>query len=199
MSDQLKVCLKCGDSLPATTEFFRRNNQKRDGLTPRCRACLTASDREWKLAHPESVTASISKFYSTHREQRCAETQAWRIANPEKARAIEDAKDVRKPLRHVWRMMIKRCTDPRSNRWRLYGGLGISVCERWLGKNGYENFCADMSKRPEGTTLGRFLDRGNYEPGNCEWQTPAQQAAEAKGKKAMKSFQQYQHQSAIAA
>ena len=32
-----------------------------------------------------------------------------------------------------------------------------------------------MGERPEGTSLGRILDMGNYEQGNCFWMTPAEQ------------------------
>lgn len=40
----------------------------------------------------------------------------------------------------------------------------------------FSNFLADMGERPEGTSLGRLGDKGNYEPGNCQWQTAAEQA-----------------------
>lgn len=40
----------------------------------------------------------------------------------------------------------------------------------------FSNFLADMGERPEGKTLGRIGDIGDYEPGNCEWQTTAEQA-----------------------
>ena len=32
-----------------------------------------------------------------------------------------------------------------------------------------------MGERPGGTTLGRIGDKGNYEPGNCQWQTNEEQ------------------------
>ena len=49
----------------------------------------------------------------------------------------------------------------------------MSVCTRW---ELFSNFLADMGERPAGTSLGRLGDKGNYEPGNCEWQTRKQQA-----------------------
>lgn len=73
-----------------------------------------------------------------------------------------------------WRQMKSRCTNPKATGWEYYGGAGVRCCERWAT---FENFLADMGERPKGTSLGRFNDTGNYEPGNCSWQTPAEQAA----------------------
>ena len=77
---------------------------------------------------------------------------------------------------HVtWKSMKARCSNPKSVQWRWYGGAGVTVCSRWA--DSFENFLADMGERPEGMTLDRFPNnRGNYEPGNCRWATPKQQA-----------------------
>lgn len=72
-----------------------------------------------------------------------------------------------------WRSMLKRCTDPNSNRYAHYAGRGIRVCERWLQ---FESFLSDMGPRPPGTSLERKQNNGNYELANCVWATPAQQS-----------------------
>lgn len=78
-----------------------------------------------------------------------------------------------------WRSMIHRCTDPNNNRYELYGGRGVRVCERWLGEHGFGNFLADMGERPDpkrAYSLDRWPNRdGNYEPSNCRWATRSQQ------------------------
>lgn len=74
----------------------------------------------------------------------------------------------------AWCSMRTRCLNPNRKTYVNYGGRGISVCERW---NLFENFLADMGERPEGRTLDRFPDpNGNYEPSNCRWATPQEQA-----------------------
>lgn len=77
-----------------------------------------------------------------------------------------------------WNTMLQRCLNHRKPAYRRYGGRGITVCERWRR---FENFLADMGERPAGRTLDRYPDKdGNYEPGNCRWATPTEQANNTK-------------------
>jgi len=78
--------------------------------------------------------------------------------------------------------MRQRCFDSARAGYRDYGGRGITVCQRW---NSFENFLADMGERPIGKTLDRFPNPdGNYEPGNCRWATPLEQARNRRPRKA---------------
>jgi hypothetical protein len=72
-----------------------------------------------------------------------------------------------------WELMIGRCYNSKSDKFKDYGGRGIKVCARWLD---YKNFLADMGPRPAGTTLDRKDNDKNYEPKNCRWATAKQQA-----------------------
>jgi hypothetical protein len=68
-----------------------------------------------------------------------------------------------------WSSMIRRCSDPKNNRYQYYGGRGIRVCERWLD---FKNFLADMGMKPQPRlTIDRINPNGNYEPPNCKWST----------------------------
>lgn len=79
------------------------------------------------------------------------------------------------PTHRSWMNMNKRCRNPSSNRWHIYGGRGITICERWSGVHGFDNFYQDMGTRPKNTSLDRINPNGNYEPENCRWATPVEQ------------------------
>lgn len=67
-----------------------------------------------------------------------------------------------------WSNMIARCTYPNSKGYEHYKKRGITVCDRWRK---FENFLSDMGECPDGLTLDRTENDGNYEPGNCQWVT----------------------------
>lgn len=78
------------------------------------------------------------------------------------------------PTYSSWQAMKGRCLNPEHKDYPRWGAKGVTVCDRWLS---FENFLADMGERPAGTSIDRWPNfRGNYEPGNCRWATPEQQA-----------------------
>lgn len=76
--------------------------------------------------------------------------------------------------------MINRCYYPKTNRYQLYGGRGIKVCDEWL--NSFEAF-RDWSfangYAPE-LSLDRINSDGNYSPSNCRWVTHKEQVLNRK-------------------
>jgi hypothetical protein len=77
------------------------------------------------------------------------------------------------PTYRSWASMIQRCTNERRPNFPYYGGRGIKVCDRWRE---FAAFLEDMGERPDGMTLDRVNNDGDYEPANCRWTGKQQQA-----------------------
>lgn len=80
----------------------------------------------------------------------------------------------RSDVYRIWKLMRKRCTNPKDKNFARYGGRGIAVCEKW--NRSFAEFAADMGPRPSPQhSLDRKDNDGNYEPSNCRWATQKEQ------------------------
>jgi hypothetical protein len=80
------------------------------------------------------------------------------------------------PLYNTWHGILKRCENPHDPEYHLYGGRGITVCDRW---HDVRLFVIDIERelgpRPVGMSLDRKDNDGNYELSNVQWADAVQQ------------------------
>lgn len=68
-----------------------------------------------------------------------------------------------------------RCHNPNDPDFQRYNAKGITVCEIW--RNDAQAFFEHMGPMPNGTnSLDRIDPDKGYEPGNCRWSNPSEQA-----------------------
>ena len=78
-------------------------------------------------------------------------------------------------LHAIWQAMIRRCEDPKNNRYYSYGAKGIAVCNEWKDFTNFKNW-SFANGYSEELSIDRINNDKGYCPENCRWATKIQQA-----------------------
>lgn len=139
----------------------RSNNQKGKDVVWKCR-CDCGNYTEVTAGHLKDghtkscgclAKETTSKFFKTHG---MTDTRLYRI----------------------YKKMYRRCYCPQTKWYENYGGRGITICEEWLGKSGFENFAkwAFANGYKDNLSIDRKDNDMGYSPNNCKWSTAKEQA-----------------------
>jgi hypothetical protein len=73
--------------------------------------------------------------------------------------------DTSSPEYRIWTGIKTRCFNPKSDRFDVYGGAGITMCQRW--RDSFTEFLSDVGVRPLHHVLVRLDRGGHYSCGHC--------------------------------
>lgn len=84
-------------------------------------------------------------------------------------------------LYRTYSNMKYRCYTETAQEFYNYGGRGITVCDEWMGKNGFANFrkWALANGYVEGLSIDRIDGDEGYSPENCRWVTRSENTRNA--------------------
>ncbi|MEG6615386.1 hypothetical protein V6C27_02940 [Peptococcaceae bacterium 1198_IL3148] len=96
----------------------------------------------------------------------------------------QDHKNLTKNHRHkmsgtrlygIWQKMKDRCYNKNVRSYKDYGARGIKVCDDWLTPDNFFDWALANGYKDH-LTIDRINNDGDYEPDNCRWITPKEQA-----------------------
>ena len=75
----------------------------------------------------------------------------------------------------IWASAKARCNNINHSEFELYGARGITFFDEWNCFEGFYEW-AIVSGYQEHLSIDRIDTNGMYEPDNCKWSTPKEQA-----------------------
>jgi hypothetical protein len=82
--------------------------------------------------------------------------------------------------------MKTRCLNPKADKYKSYGGRGITVCDEWLKFRGFSEW-ARISGYSVGLQIDRVDNDKGYSPDNCRLVTPIENARNKRNTRRIKS------------
>lgn len=104
IKDTIKVCTECLIEYPATTDFFYMDSTGKNGLSSKCKSCMQAKSRLWKMINSDRNKEITKVWIENNRERIKHQAIAWRKSNPERYKEIKRASNLvrRAKLKGFW-------------------------------------------------------------------------------------------------
>jgi len=127
---ETKVCSKCGQEFPLTTEYFGKRKDSKDGFRNECKVCkkeynkqlrldnlehYKERDRQYHATNRETCNQRSRKYRAEHRDEQIIKQRQYYYDNREKI--LEDKKEYHQKNRDV--LLLKSKKYWAANRERL--------------------------------------------------------------------------------
>ena len=79
-----KTCTKCGETLPATTEYFYKAKGGKYGLNSTCKKCKAERDKQYYENNKDKVREQNKQYYEANKDKHSKYMKQWYEANKDK-------------------------------------------------------------------------------------------------------------------
>jgi hypothetical protein len=110
-----KICSKCGEEYPATTEFFHRRTANRDGFSSKCKVCAKAYDDAYRSLHADESRAATKEWHWANKEYANQLSRDYYATHKQEAKAYAEAN---KDRLIVYRQGRKKQAALLGRKWR---------------------------------------------------------------------------------
>lgn len=151
-----KRCTKCGETFPATLEYFYKYRTSRDGLMSICKTCKRAYKVQRYNSNPERHRAYSRQYHHEHRDERHAYLRRWLKDNPDKKREIDKR----------WRENNRDRKRANSKAWREANAEKVRAKARdryWRDVERSRDYFKKKSRKPKYIAWRRKYNRNYYQ------------------------------------
>ena len=120
---ETKVCTKCGEEKPATTEFFYKLKRGYLGLEAQCKVCRKAYKKRWREEHKEEIAEQNKRY---HKNQPAA---IYQIKNKETDKTYIGATTAFPSRRNKHKSLLRKGIHRNPTLQEDYNKYGLDVFE----------------------------------------------------------------------
>lgn len=145
-----KICAKCGQEKPATTEYWHKFKDCKYGLHSQCKECKNKDNAKWREGNKESIAEVKKQWYIKNKEKKNETDRLWRENNVEYC--IEQSKKYQKENLDVFRRNNQK---RRARKRKLQNTLTV---KQWtIIKNDFNNQCAYCGREMKRLEQDHFI------------------------------------------
>ena len=191
---ETKVCTKCGEEKPATTEHFAVGRRYLLGVRPRCKSC----DKECRRENKEEIALKNKRYYENNKEELAPKRKRYRENNKEKKalydrRYRENNKEELALKQRRYRENNKEKLALKKKRYRENNKEAIALKQKRYRENNKEALALKQRRYQEKNKEEISLKKKRYRENNKEALALKQKCYRENNKEALALKQKCRH------
>ncbi|MDP4158150.1 MAG: HNH endonuclease [Bacillota bacterium] len=124
--ENFKACSKCGERKPATSEYFVRKKDCKDGISGTCKSCKSKRDKEYQERNKESIKKQKQRYILKNKDKKAEADRKYYLEN-------------KKSILEYRRQHYLRNKEKRNNQSRMYYIKNKEKIDAWQIKYHEDN------------------------------------------------------------